>query len=181
MATPLGHSLAGFVVYKFFYPEDKKINWLRAISLILIANLPDLDFLPGFLAGSLNRNHHGIIHSLGFSLLAAAALGFVFQKWLKRNFLKSWGIIFLTLVFHLLIDFFTLDLSRPAGGKFLWPLSNNFFISKLPILPPFWRDRWPDIFQPQNIATLLVEGALFGLIIIVIENIRKNPQNPTAR
>lgn len=39
MASPLGHSLAGAIIYKIFYPQEKKINWPILLAIIFISNL----------------------------------------------------------------------------------------------------------------------------------------------
>ena len=52
MATPLGHSLAGYAVYSLF-PAAKTLDQPNVLLLcVIMAISPDFDFLPGFLLGS---------------------------------------------------------------------------------------------------------------------------------
>ena len=75
MSSPFGHSIAGYIV-DAFEPKTLKVHSVKRLFLyVFMANIPDLDFIPGFLMGRPNLLHHGISHSLGaavlFSILAA--------------------------------------------------------------------------------------------------------------
>jgi len=83
MPLPIGHALAGVVLQQvrpgFFFTN----RWRDALFFMLLANLPDADFLPGLLCGRPNLYHHGAFHSLG-AALGVAALGAGFFCLKKR-------------------------------------------------------------------------------------------------
>jgi inner membrane protein len=181
MATPLGHSLSGLIIYWLFghhheteaKTDSFRINWGLLLFIIFIANLPDLDFLPGFLTGSLNKHHHGLIHSFGLVVLVTPLLSWFLVKFFKINFFKSTGLIFLILATHLFIDYFTQDLSPPYGTRLLWPLSSKFYNSCIWIFPPFWRDSWGEVFSYKNFICLLVEVIFFGSLFYLTTRCKK--------
>lgn len=75
MATTVGHSLMGYILYLVFYKDYKLFkNWKMIALYVFAANAPDLDFIPGIFTGHANRFHHGISHTLGFSVLFALSM-----------------------------------------------------------------------------------------------------------
>ena len=62
MPSPIAHSLAGVALYQV-RPERRHQLALLAL-LVVAANLPDLDFIPGMIMGNADRYHHGPSHSL---------------------------------------------------------------------------------------------------------------------
>ena len=83
MATPIGHSLAGYAVY-CFCRMDKSHTRFSLLLSIAMANAPDLDFLPGSLMGKPALFHRGITHSVGFALAASAMIAGGYR--LKRKY-----------------------------------------------------------------------------------------------
>lgn len=73
MATPLGHSIVAYTLARL---AGVKTTPAMAAA-IGIANLPDVDFLAGYVAnGDLRSLHHEVItHKPAFALLAGAAAG----------------------------------------------------------------------------------------------------------
>lgn len=68
MPTPLAHAgfaLAAALAGRVGAPP-------RVVALVVLANLADLDFLPGLVTGDAVAFHHGVTHSLLFALLAGA-------------------------------------------------------------------------------------------------------------
>src|SRR3990172_11659995 len=73
MATPLGHGLAGAIICLGF----RRVGW-RTPSMaaaVIVANLPDADFLPGIMVGWPSRYHHGASHSIVAAMICALAIG----------------------------------------------------------------------------------------------------------
>jgi hypothetical protein len=73
MATPLGHSIVGYTVAR-----AAGVRSPGAIALAVgAANLPDVDFILGFMAhgDALSLHHEVITHRPVFPLLAAAGVG----------------------------------------------------------------------------------------------------------
>ena len=69
MATPIGHSLFGGLLYLLGKKDTTQFPWALLIFCIFCANVPDADFLPGILAGKPNLFHHGLSHSLSFGFI----------------------------------------------------------------------------------------------------------------
>ena len=80
MPLPVGHSLAGYLIYLGAERDTSLYRWKLILLYVFAANLPDLDILPGFLMGLPNRYHHGISHSLGFAILAGMVV-ILYKLW----------------------------------------------------------------------------------------------------
>ena len=85
MATPIGHALVGFAVYKTVSgPEDRRSGRGRTVALTLLAMIfaigPDLDFVPGVFQGRPALYHQGLSHSVGFAVLAGAVGAVLFGR-----------------------------------------------------------------------------------------------------
>jgi membrane-bound metal-dependent hydrolase YbcI (DUF457 family) len=172
MPLPIGHALAGATFFQarpgFFFRN----RWLDGLFFIFLANLPDADFLPGFLAGSPNRYHHGVFHSLGAALAVAAFTGAVFLKF-KKTFWRHAAMVFLVLLSHLLLDYFTRDLAAPYGLPLFWPLSGAYHFAPSPFFINITRsaassDFFLSLFSAHNLKAALLEvGLLGGLVLLV--------------
>jgi len=128
MATPLGHSLAGYAV-----ASRSGTSGYYFIGLcVLMANAPDLDFLPGLLTGAPALYHQGITHSIVFgcvvSLVAAAVHAYGGWPFLRIFYLCSFSYLS-----HLLMVYFGPDGRPPYGIPLLWPMSDIYFISPVPL------------------------------------------------
>lgn len=135
MPSPVGHTLLGFVFANV--PLHKKLYQSAAwISFVIFAaNAPDLDFLPGWYLGDINRFHHGISHSIGMAVIFAALSALVstlLTNQIRLVFLVGL-IVFLS---HLLGDYLGVDLVEPFGAPFLWPLSQEYYLSPYQIFNP---------------------------------------------
>jgi inner membrane protein len=136
MPLPVAHSLAGFAIAEATDIRLAKKTWRNVVIFAALANLPDIDYLPGFLLGQPNRFHHLWTHSLGFALLAGLLGGFICWRQ-RRNFIQAeksaqqFGLYFLMIsvaVFsHCVLDLFTEDTSPPHGMLLLWPFDRGFY------------------------------------------------------
>jgi membrane-bound metal-dependent hydrolase YbcI (DUF457 family) len=123
MPLPLGHTAIGITVYdlfckKLFFSEFKK----KALFILVLANLPDVDVALGLLIyGNGNTFHPGPTHSLLFALaggLAAANTWRLWSKIPKLSFLHC----FLVLLSHSLADFVLGD----STISFFWPFQIHY-------------------------------------------------------
>lgn len=133
MATPIGHSLAGYAVYVFAKGAKSRGDRELMLLCIFAAMAPDLDFLPGLLVGTPALYHQGISHSLGFTLplsLGLAGIGHL----RGRSFSVVFGSCFIASLSHLVLDFLGPDTRPPYGIPLLWPISGEYFISPVPVL-----------------------------------------------
>lgn len=131
MATPFGHSLAGFAVYTFA-PSVNRDRLSLALLCVIMANAPDLDFVPGILAGKPALYHQGITHSIGFALLVSLGAAALYRIW-GQSFFTIFISAFLAYLSHLAIDFFGPDGRPPYGEPLFWPISDRYFISPITV------------------------------------------------
>jgi membrane-bound metal-dependent hydrolase YbcI (DUF457 family) len=123
--TPVGHTLAGITVAlvaqrpRYFRPA------LFAAAVILIANLPDVDFIPGYLLGDAGRFHWRATHSICAALMAGLGTGLLFWKW-RRDFWLPALIVTIAWLSHVLLDLlFGPVHGDPFGLQLFWPFSHR--------------------------------------------------------
>jgi inner membrane protein len=132
MATPLGHSLAGYAVASRSGTFDGRSSYFLIILCVFMANAPDLDFLPGIVAGHPALFHQGITHSVLFGCIVSlgAAVVCAYGGW---PFLRIFYLCLFSYLSHLVMDFFGPDGRPPYGIPLLWPMSDTYFISPVPL------------------------------------------------
>ena len=167
MPSPVGHALAGvcgfMVVQKHLVPHRQK--WLL-FGAVVLASLPDFDFLPGLLLGDPRSFHHQGTHSLAAVAIVSLVAGGVARRWKLNG--TAWGFwaggLYLS---HLVLDFLVNDPSPPFGVQLLWPFSESYFISPITLFARF------DYFDPavgmltpllsfHNLGAMLQEIALMA-------------------
>jgi len=177
MPLPIGHALAGIALQQVRPGYYFKKWWHDAIFFMFLANLPDADFLPGFLLGRPNLYHHGIFHSVGAALgIAALGAAFLYRK--KRQFWGPAAGIFLVYYSHLLLDFFTRDFVAPYGLPFFWPFSSRYFIAARPIFINITRsanaeDFLASLVNRHNLAAALREILILGGVALAAIMLRR--------
>ena len=136
MPLPVAHSLAGGTVYLALDGGDRFLTWRWLALSLVIANAPDLDFLPGFAVGEPNHYHHGVVHSLGalvIVLIVTALVAAAGWRWPLRLRSRFDGVLGTVLIVgllwssHLLLDALTEDFREPFGVPLLWPLSDGYY------------------------------------------------------
>ena len=135
MPSPVGHTLLGLAFANLPLKQRLYQSAVWISFVIFAANAPDLDFLPGWVLGDINRFHHGISHSIGMAVIFAvlsALLAKLFTNQLRLVFCVGL-IVFLS---HLLGDYLGVDVVEPYGAPFLWPLSQEYFLSPYQIFNP---------------------------------------------
>lgn len=178
MSSPVGHSLAGYVGYKLLpilgLPVQSRRVLLGAIAL---ANLPDLDFVPGLVLGNLRAFHRQASHSLLCAVLVGLAVALI--SWLmgRQRQLETgplppkatwarWGFWAMTgYLGHLGLDTLVSDKLGPAGLQLLWPFSGAFLISPITILPGL---RFDQVISWENAQAVGVEILLLGSLAIAV-------------
>jgi len=187
--TSVGHSLAGLSLYFIFNRKLSLLKeWKNVLFFLILANLPDLDFLPGIVSGDLNRYHHGASHSIGFCLLVGVIAAGIYKlrknapfinpvrnarKPVRENKISNWvkyGFISFCLCFsHILIDLFGRDTCPPYGEKLFWPFSNKYFIASF---TPFGEvdhtSLMTIVLNPCNYVVVLKEIIVFIPILLGI-------------
>ena len=162
MPSPVGHSLAGFIIYKIAPGMQGMARWQVIALYLFAANAPDLDFVPGLVVGDPNRFHHGFSHGIGFGLLFAVILSLLLciskKDWLWRNFR-----IFLSLYLsHLTLDYLSTDTGAPYGVPFFWPVSNAYYIAPFVLFSDIHRSNstanfFSSLFSTHNLWSVTRE------------------------
>jgi inner membrane protein len=185
MPLPVGHALAGVALRQVSPGIFFRNKWRELLFLIFIANLPDIDFLPGLLLGRPNLYHHGLFHSLG-AALATAVIGSSLFSLKKPHFRMRAVVIFLLFYSHLLLDFFTLDFVAPFGLPLFWPFSGRYFIAAEPFFinvsrSPAASDFFPSLFNNHNLQAALREIVILGGIALAALLWRRHRERKTGK
>lgn len=174
MPTPVGHSLMGYILYTERKKANWKLNWKDLLVFLLVANLPDIDYLPGFLAGNPNQFHQKMTHSLGFAIIVGIILGLIYHLKEKKNFFKYF-IIFATIYSsHLFLDFIGKDTRAPYGEQLFWPISNIHVLSPIAIFSDVHKASASDIFFQSlcswhNLWSVMIEVLILLPVLLVIQ------------
>lgn len=161
MATPLGHGLAGAILCIGF----RRAGWETpsVAAAVVVANMPDLDFLPGMLVGWPSKYHHGASHSIGATVIAALALTLLAKVTDRNRTFHRHAIFFGACYFsHIVIDYFTVDTGLEIGIPALWPFSLDLLIASHPIFGDVKRTPFldPSVIT-HDLWNLVIESAIF--------------------
>ena len=176
MASPIAHTFAGFWTFLILAAQLKSRlvaqwrQWLPRLGvLIFLANLPDLDFLPGWLDGNANQLHRSFTHSLTFAIFISLALS---RAWrIAPGFWQSALLYFTACSSHLLIDFFSgtkIGWTHTGFGMPLfWPWSKEF---SSPLILTFGirHKDFAALFSLDNVWSCAYELLTCGAITVVV-------------
>jgi len=189
LASPIGHSLAGATIYLWSIKPGKEqlAEFLRqrwkVISLFaILANLPDVDFILGWLmTGDPNAYHHRWTHSF-VAVAGASILGaFVFK--IRPGLAANWFWCFAAVGSHLLIDFFTgpeLGWQRTYGMPLLWPFSDAMFQSPVSLVVGPKHHELSHLLSLHNWVWGAWEALVFGAILLVTAMNRRGPRKDSV-
>jgi inner membrane protein len=173
MASPVGHALAGVLIYELLEQdrrglvgqirEDSGI-WKRLLPYVFFPNLPDVDFLVGYLFyGDPHLLHFGITHTLGFVLLVALlAAPFRFLG----SALRTGMVTGLLVGSHLIVD---ISCGDPMMGERSIGMMLFYPFSSMPVHSPwvlFWGVRhqtWRALFSFHNLLAMIWEAVFSSL------------------
>ena len=166
------HTFIGMVVKQFGFKDISCKRWKTFVFILVLANLPDIDFLLGFIfAGNGYAWHYGFTHSIYFALVAGFFISrsggiflLIFQKisWLswripRVNFLFCFSLI----SSHGLADF----ISSGKIALFFHPLGANLPVRYLGF-PGFLKILVNYTFQEIRIIAVCI------IIIIFIQLVK---------
>lgn len=163
MPLPLAHSLAGVAVFKGLDADGTLAAWRRLLLAVIIANVADLDLIPGIIVGDPDRFHHvGFSHSAVFAMVAALAAGGLAavagKRWpvVSRRLPAVAGtalMVGLLLLSHVLLDALNQDFRLPTGVPMWWPFSTG----SVQIYPWFpWVAKLSGAGTPADFVTSLL-------------------------
>jgi inner membrane protein len=179
MPLPIAHSaagLAGYVAFKKRNPDSPRKQELFLLGLCLfLANLPDLDFIPGFLCGEPGRFHHGPSHSLVVGLVVALIFyRFVGYRLKGISKKRIFGCCLVSLLSHPVLDYFSADTSKPFGVPLFWPFDTEYYMSPFPLFRDVQRNQdtigtfFSTIINTNNAWGILVESLFAGTILFAL-------------
>jgi inner membrane protein len=178
MALCFTHATAGYLVYEAVRPAGPHRPLLLAAS-VLLANAPDLDFLPGLVIGEPAAFHRGPTHSLaGVALVVVVATALGWRRPLGRG--PAWWAGFAAAAYgaHLVVDFLTVDARAPYGAPLFWPLSDRFHHSGLAlfgeiVIDPSGRLAFVrSLLTPLAMTVWLREVAFATLVVAAVTLVR---------
>jgi len=179
MPLPIAHSaagLAGYFAFKKRSSDSPPIQELFLLGLCLfLANLPDLDFIPGFLCGEIGRFHHGPSHSLVVGLVGALIFYQFACYWLTGISKKRiFGCCLVSLLSHPILDYFSADTSDPFGVPLFWPFNAEYYMSPVSLFRDVQRNQdtlgtfFSTIINTNNAWGIVVESLFSGTILFAI-------------
>lgn len=176
MPLPVGHSLMGFALYDTSKEAKQSTSWGTIALFIIVANLADIDFLPGLILGQPNHfHHHFLSHSFGAAIMVGLIIGGYFYFMKRRSFVASF-LLFAGVYFsHIVLDFFTADTSLPKGVPILWPFSETYYISPVTIFMSVHKDGAStssflrSLFVGHNFWVILRELLVFVPVLTIMK------------
>lgn len=184
MPSPLAHSIAGFVVYRWSQRRLSKRGQLKVedpaeasapsaavqrwpalskiagiFGLVCLSLLPDFDVIAAVFYRDMTGFHNQGWHSLLVGCAVAPLVGLIFggrRRW-RHWTLLTWACFEL----HVLMDAFSMG----RGVMLMWPLSSQRFV------PPFyffhgvrWAEGW---WAWDHLFTLINELGWLALVILL--------------
>ena len=179
MPSPLLHSCAGAALSSAGSSRQHRVA--LAAALVVAANAPDLDLIPGLLVGDAGRYHHGIAHSLGAAVFVGG-LAAVLARWLRMADAARFGLLAaLAFASHLVLDMLATGKSVHNAVPLLWPLSNTLMTLPLSLFPDIEYDLRSEHFigslaSWRNAYAVMVElvfaAAIYAVIKVVTAGVR---------
>lgn len=166
MPTPIGHSLAGLAVHLAGGARSPR-HAVYALGLVVAANLPDIDFLPGYLTGSPRAFHWGPTHSITAAVLVALAAGLIARR-LGRRFAPAFVLVGIAYGSHLLLDMSIGHIFTPSSGlQVFWPFSPGRHLLPWPVFltAPPGRAPLDTLFSSAAIPLILRELLVLGPVV----------------
>lgn len=167
MPSPIGHALIGLTAANLVLKRQLYHSVLWIIFVVFASNAADLDFLPGWIVGDINRFHHGISHSIGIAFIFACVCTLVSRRFTHKTKL----VIVLALVMylsHLLADYLGVDVVEPYGAPFLWPFSHDYYLAPVQLFQAVEHGNLGEapmtvldkVFSVNNVIAVCVEALI---------------------
>ena len=164
MPSPVGHALIGLTVANLVLKHKLYRSVLWLVFVLFAANAADLDFLPGWYLGDINRYHHGISHSVGMAFIFACGCA-IFSRLITVQSRLVFTVALVMYLSHLLGDYFGVDVVEPFGAPFLWPLSQDYYLAPAALFPAIEHGGlgeesmtvFDKIFSIKNLMAICVE------------------------
>jgi len=173
MALCLAHATAGYLAYEALRPTGPHRPALLA-GAVLMANAPDLDFLPGILIGEPALYHRGVTHTVG-ALLVVSVTAWAVARILRAPTAWWWSLAAAAAYgTHLLVDWMTVDAVPPEGIRMLWPLTGAWLHAPFSLFGEIIIDPSGRTAFLRSLVTptaLLVWGRELGIAIAAVATV----------
>src|SRR5579862_3731573 len=137
MASPFGHTL----VSCYFHRPDaavrrrKQPTLFRALFLMVLASLPDLDAFWGPREYLCTLFHRTVSHSFFSALWLGCVIALAEALWDHGPLVKRAMLYSAVIATHPLVDFFAVNPPYVGAMPLFWPFSWNTYASPVMILP----------------------------------------------
>lgn len=132
MPTPIGHTIGGYVAGRLADRENLLSPRALLLFALLLANLPDADFVPGILVGEPGAFHRGVSHSIGAALVVALGLALAGTRF-RLPFRPVFLLAIAVYGSHVVLDAVMPDTRGVVGVPLFWPLSDRYVGWALPV------------------------------------------------
>ncbi len=147
-----------------------RCNYRNAALFAVLANLPDIDFIAGYIfASDPHAFHQGVTHTLVFAtaagLLAGLVWGGPYGRW------SASGVFIATILSHDVIDMLTgpaRGFNRSPGLALFWPLDEAVISAPVTIFPGILHSTIEDLLSGPNFLAVLYEIAVFAPIVVLL-------------
>ena len=175
MASPIAHSFAGLWSLLFAlarYRSQIGESWRRYLApflvFVLLANLPDFDFLIE-LGSHAGEVHRGLSHSLLAAVVVSLGVGSVWR--VVPRFWDSVLLYFIAYGSHLLMDLFTgrsLGWTQSGSGiPLFWPWRQEFS-SQFVLFYGVEHANVAALFSIDNLLSCVYELLICGTLTVVL-------------
>jgi membrane-bound metal-dependent hydrolase YbcI (DUF457 family) len=171
MPTPIGHSLAGAVIYALSTRRRNLLaSWRWLVVCMIVAALPDIDFVPALFGrfDIANRVHRHVTHTALMAVVVGIVAYGVLRGLRRARPVRYAAIIFSCWASHIFLDLLGKDYRPPIGIRFLWPFVGKSYKIPLEVFLDVHKDTYADVFTAHNAVVLLQEVLIFGAMLSVI-------------
>jgi len=126
MPSPYAHLIAGVTIATpYLFTKARALHHKEDIAtLIGFSLLPDLDVIPGMMAGNVAAYHNQLTHSIAFGLIVCLLYSLIRRVTpAPRPFRRTFVLSATAYGLHLLMDFFTYG----RGLMLFWPFTEQRF------------------------------------------------------
>ena len=142
------------------------LSWFSAVLFVALANLPDVDFLIGYLLASDPRAYHqGPTHTLLFALGVGSLVGVAAHTRLRMGRWPAAAACVLAIGSHLVVDLFTgpsPGLNPTPGIALLWPFSAAPWTAPVTLFLGIRHESVAVLIGPDNMRAILREVLILG-------------------
>lgn len=162
MPSPIGHSLMACSLYADRSPVRRR-SWWTLAAIVLFANAPDLDFIPGLLLGQPLLFHRSMTHSLMFPAILGGLAFVVFACRGRAEAGRVGRLVFFATLSHVALDFFCAP-AKSSGVMLFWPFSFEKFAAETPLFPLISHHT---VLSWANVLAAIGESAIMSIFLLM--------------